>query len=83
MTLLETIARFDKYFRPLALLLSPKFAIDIYSRGRHEFIKSLSKEKIHNPRYVNKGEPSYFAVSNSAIACLMPQVCSKAVSVTT
>lgn len=60
MTLLETIARFDKYFRPLALLLSPKFAIDIYSRGRHEFIKSLSKEKIHNPRYVNKGEPFIF-----------------------
>ncbi len=57
MTLLEIIARFDKYFRPLALLLSPKFAIDTYSRGRHEFIKSLSKEKINNPRYKNKGEP--------------------------
>jgi dihydroorotate dehydrogenase len=55
MTFLETIAKFDRVVRLLSFYFSPRLAIELYSRGRREFVNALSKEQLSTPRYINSG----------------------------
>lgn len=55
MTFLETIAKFDRVVRHLSFYFSPRLAIELYSRGRREFIHALSNEQLSKPRYINNG----------------------------
>jgi dihydroorotate dehydrogenase len=48
MSLAENLAKFDKIFRPIASKFSNKFYIDLYSRGRREFLNILTKEQAKN-----------------------------------
>jgi dihydroorotate dehydrogenase len=48
MSLIEQLAKLDRFIRPVASMMSPRFYIDFYSRARREFLARLSEVEPHN-----------------------------------